>query len=184
MNVPELKTSRLLLRPIRLEDADAIQPLFAQWEVVRYLNARIPWPFPANGVHTFYRDIALPGIERGEEWHWTIRLLDRPDSPIGAISLHPNKDANRGFWIAAQYRNQRFASEAAAEVTRFWFEDLKQPILRVKKAIENTASRSISVHQGMTRIAIIDDDYVCGRLPTEVWEIDHSTWQVHNKSRT
>ena len=47
---PALCTERLLLRPLELADADAIQQLFPQWEVVRYLNALVPWPYPADGA--------------------------------------------------------------------------------------------------------------------------------------
>jgi len=37
-----LETERLLLRPLALEDAEQVQPLFAQWEIVKYLNAAVP----------------------------------------------------------------------------------------------------------------------------------------------
>src|SRR5207253_6299536 len=41
---PILYTERLILRPLELADAEAIQQQFPNWEVVRYLNARVPWP--------------------------------------------------------------------------------------------------------------------------------------------
>ena len=40
---PILETGRLVLRPLRMEDAPVIQRRFPQWEVVRWLHARIPW---------------------------------------------------------------------------------------------------------------------------------------------
>lgn len=42
MPLPRLHTPRLLLRPLQLEDAEAIQRIFPQWEIVRYLSARVP----------------------------------------------------------------------------------------------------------------------------------------------
>ena len=39
---PELETRRLILRPLELADAVQIQEIFAQWEVVKYLNAKVP----------------------------------------------------------------------------------------------------------------------------------------------
>ena len=63
---PQLETPRLWLRPLELADAEQAQPLFPQWEVVRYLTNQVPWPFPSDGVHKFYRDVALPQAERGE----------------------------------------------------------------------------------------------------------------------
>jgi [ribosomal protein S5]-alanine N-acetyltransferase len=174
---PTLETARLLLLPVRLEDAAQVQPLFAQWEVVKYLNAIVPWPFPADGVEAFYRERALPAVERGEEWHWTLRLKDDPARIIGAISLHLTRDIHRGFWIVPEWRRRGLMTEAVAEVTRFWFEELGQPLLRVKKAVANTASRAISLREGMRCVAVTEDDYVCGRLPTEVWEMDAAEWR-------
>jgi [ribosomal protein S5]-alanine N-acetyltransferase len=179
---PVLETPRLRLTPLALEDADQVQPLFAQWEIVKQLNARVPWPFPADGVHTFYRDAALPAISRGEEWHWMLRLKGDPEQKIiGSICLKLHTDLNRGFWIAQKWQGRGLMTEAAAAVTRFWFEELKQPVLCVKKARDNAASRAISLHEGMHCIAQTEDDYVSGRLPTEIWELTAENWHGTNR---
>jgi [ribosomal protein S5]-alanine N-acetyltransferase len=60
-----LETERLLLRPLEVADAPAAQALFPRWEIVRYLAAVVPWPYPSDGALTFYRDVALPAMERG-----------------------------------------------------------------------------------------------------------------------
>ena len=52
MDTPTLYTERLILRPLELADAEAIQRLFPHWEVVRYLNALVPWPYPTDGALT------------------------------------------------------------------------------------------------------------------------------------
>ncbi len=177
MAMRELETLRLALRPLQLADAEQVQILFPRWEIVQYLNARVPWPFPENGVRAYYLETALPGMARGKEWHWTLRRKADPDKIIGVISLHQNRDGNRGFWIAPEWRRQGLMTEAVAKVTRFWFEDLGQPVLRVKKARENAASRAISVREGMRCVGVTEEDYVCGRLPTELWEMDAATWR-------
>jgi RimJ/RimL family protein N-acetyltransferase len=87
---PHLQTSRLLLRPLELADASQTQLLFPHWEIVRYLAKTVPWPYPPDGAHTYYRDRALPGMEREEEWHWTLRLKTEPERLIGSISLIRN----------------------------------------------------------------------------------------------
>jgi [ribosomal protein S5]-alanine N-acetyltransferase len=169
---PVLQTPRLTLHPLQLSDAAEVQPLFAQWEIVKHLKARVPWPFPEDGVHIFYRDIALPAIERGEAWHWMLRLKDDPEQRIiGSIRLGLRGNGNRGFWIARQWQGRGLMTEAAAAVTCFWFEELKQPVLHVKKARDNAASRAISLRQGMQCIGETEDDYVSGRLPTEIYEL-------------
>jgi [ribosomal protein S5]-alanine N-acetyltransferase len=182
---PVLQTPRLFLRPLELGDAIQVQPLFSKWEIVKLLNAKVPWPFPNDGVHTFYRDTALPAIERGDEWHWMLRLKDDPEQKvIGSICLVRDGDNNRGFWIAREWQGRGLMTEAATEVTRFWFEDLQQPILRIKKARDNAASRAISLRQGMRCTAETEDDYVSGRLPSERWELTAEMWrEMHPKTQ-
>jgi RimJ/RimL family protein N-acetyltransferase len=96
----QLETARLLLLPAQLSDAEQTQILFPQWEVVRYLANHVPWPYPPDGALTFLRDIALPAMERGDAWHWTLRLKSEPARMIGFISLMRTPEHNRGFWLA------------------------------------------------------------------------------------
>ncbi len=79
--VPTLQTSRLVLRPLELADAEQAQILFPHWEIVRYLANVVPWPYPPDGAYTYYRDTALPAMDRGDAWHWTLRL--RSDAKSG-----------------------------------------------------------------------------------------------------
>jgi len=53
------------LRPVRLEDAEQTQELFPQWEIVKYLGAVVPWPYPPEGSLTFHSQVANPQMERG-----------------------------------------------------------------------------------------------------------------------
>jgi len=86
-------------------------------------------------------------------------------------------DNNRGFWIAQQWQSRGLMTEAAAAVTRFWIEELQQPILRVKKARDNAASRAISLREGLQCVGETEGDYVSGRLPTEIWELRAEDWR-------
>ena len=103
---PTLETERLLLRPLELSDAEQVQILFPDWEVVKYLNAIVPWPYPSDGALTYFRDRALPAMARGDEWHWTLRLRENPGQIIGAIGLIRGSTDNRGFWLATPWQRQ------------------------------------------------------------------------------
>lgn len=180
--VPVLTTNRLILRPLELADAAQAQLLFPHWEIVRYLTNKVPWPYPADGTYTYNRDVALPAMERGEAWHWTLRLKTNPEQMIGSIALLKSDKVNRGFWLALPWHGQGLMSEAAEAVTDYWFEVLKFPVLRVPKAVANTGSRRISEKQGMRVIAREEQDYVSGRFPSEIWEIRAEEWQIHKAS--
>ena len=181
--IPELKTRRLILRPLALDDAEHLQRIFPQWEIVQYLASRVPWPYPPDGSLTYIRDVALPAMERGMEWHWTLRLKTELALPIGCVSLRTAREGNRGFWIEPAHQRLGLMTEAADAVTEFWFETLGFPEIRVAKAIENAGSRRISEKNGMRVIATEERDYVCGRLPTEIWSMTAEEWRRrHNVS--
>ena len=181
--IPLVQTPRLLLRPLELADAAQTQLLFPHWEIVRYLTKLVPWPYPPDGAFKFYRDFALPAIEQEKAWHWTLRLKTDPDKLIGSISLMKNENENRGFWLALPWHGQGLMTEACEAATGYWFDVLKFPVLRVPKAIANTASRRISEKQGMRVIAVEERDYVSGRLPSELWEITAEEWHAYKQQR-
>jgi len=181
--IATLTTERLVLRPLELSDAADCHLLFPRWEIVRYLAKGVPWPYPPDGAHVFYRDVALPAMERGEAWHWSLRLKTAPEQMIGSIALLKGDRLNRGFWLGLPWHGQGLMSEAVDAATHYWFEVLKFPVLRAHKAIANVASRRISEKQGMRVIAREDHDYVCGRLPSEIWEITAEEWKRNKAKR-
>jgi len=185
-SIPTIETRRLWLKPAELADADQLQATFPQWEIVKYLNSKVPWPYPPDGALTFLRESALPAMERGDELLWTLRPKTSPELLIGAISLVPPKDdlakkENRGFWIDPKWQRQGLMSEACEAVTDYWFDVLKEPVLRAPKAIANEGSRRISDRQGMRVIWRGERDYVSGRLPSEIWEITAEEWRTRRK---
>jgi RimJ/RimL family protein N-acetyltransferase len=181
-HTPELQTDRLILRPLQLSDAPQTQRLFPHWEIVRLLNAIVPWPYPADGALTYYRDVALPAIRRGDEWHWTLRLKHSPEHHIGAIVLSKGDFDNRGFWLGIPWQGQGLMTEAVAAVNDFWFGVLRFPVLRAPKAVGNLASRRISEKTGMRVVDTEERDFVSGRLPCEIWEMTAVEWQKHKES--
>ncbi len=176
--IPEGRTKRLLLRPLEIGDAAQIQELFPHWEIVRYMEKRVPWPYPADGALQFIRDIALPAVQRGDQWVFALRLKSEPEQVIGLLDLRRGGEENRGFWIGLKWQGQGLMSEACAWANDFWFEELGFSVLRVSKAAANHASSRISKKQGMRLVGVKEKDYVCGRLPSEVWEMTAEEWRA------
>ncbi len=183
VRIAGLETPRLILRPLELADADQAQKLFPHWEIVKFLAHVIPWPYPEDGVRTYYRDQALPAMARGDEWHWSLRLKSDPDRLIGGITLRRGERKNRGFWLGLPWHRQGLMSEAVEAVTEYWFQDLGFGVLRAPKAVANLASRRISEKQGMRVIAVEMQNYVCGPLETETWEITAEEWRARRSGR-
>jgi [ribosomal protein S5]-alanine N-acetyltransferase len=174
-----LPTNRLLLQPLELADAERTQLLFPHWELVKFLNEKIPWPYPPDGAFNYYRHVALPAIERGEQWHWTLRLRNAPDTHIGSIGLVAKEDhATRGFWLGLPWHGQGLMTEAAIAVNDYCFDVLGFTILRVPKAVANIASRRISEKTGMRVIATEEREYVSGKFLSEIWELTADEWRA------
>jgi len=175
---PTLETKRLILRPLRLEDAPAIQREFPVWEVVRYLNARIPWPYPADGAETNLRE-CLSERERGEKLFWVLTLKGGDDEAIGRIDLWQGPEEsrdNRGFWLARAYWGQGLMTEAADRVTDYAFDVLGWPRLYFTNAAANHGSHRIKEKQGAELIDVTPNTYVCGPGERETWILRREAW--------
>jgi RimJ/RimL family protein N-acetyltransferase len=181
-HTPTLTTPRLILRPLELADADAIQAVFPQWEIVKFLTAKVPWPYPPGEALAFTRDVALPAIRAGREWQWSIRRKAAPEQLIGIMHLMDNDGDNRGFWLDPKWQRQGLMTEACEAATAFWFDVLGKPVLRVPKAAANVASVRISQRTGMRLVGTAERDYVCGRLPAEIWELTAEEWRQRNST--
>ena len=179
--IPPLETLRLRLRPLELSDAEQTQELFPNWEIVKHLAGSVPWPYPPGAALAYIRDIALPNMERGEEFHWTLRLKAVPDRLIGFVSLRRVPWHNRGFWIAPPWQGQGLMTEASEAVTDYWFDVLGEPVLRTSKAAVNSGSRRISERQGMRLVGTGESQYVSGVLPTGQWEITAEEWRARRR---
>jgi len=134
-----------------------------------------------DGAFIYYRDVALPSIVRGEEWHWTLRLKESPAQIIGAISLNKGEKINRGFWLGEPWQGHGLMTEAVRAVNDYWFDVLGFSVLRAPKAVSNTASRRVSEKTAMRLVATTDGDYVSGRLETEIWELTAEAWRKYKE---
>jgi len=54
-SIATLETRRLVLRPLRWEDAPRVQLLFSNPNVRRYMDGNIPHPYPDNGAEDFLK---------------------------------------------------------------------------------------------------------------------------------
>ncbi len=178
--IPILDTPRLRLRPLRLADAPRIQELFPQWDVLEFMAAAIPWPYPEDGARQFIESV-LPKIEAGTQYDWAITLKAAGDDLlIGSIGLYPEGADNRGFWLGRGYHRQGLMTEAMAAVNDFAFEVLGMPHLTLNNAEPNQGSHRLKEISGAKIIAVNDDvPYVGGRFRQVQWRLTREDWESH-----
>lgn len=180
--LPTFETERLMIRPLRLTDAPAIQQRFARWDVIKFMGGP-PWPYPADGAERYLRDAALPEMAAGSAGHWALTLKEwGDDQHIGSITLRfkvadEEKGAHRGFWLGEEFQRRGLMTEAANAVTDYWFNVLDRPLMRIFNAKDNMASSRIKQHAGFKLVREGVRTYAAGALPTEIWEVTQDEWQ-------
>lgn len=174
---PVLETARLILRPLEARDTSAIQRIFGQWEVVRYLLAKVPWPYPDDGAATNMAE-CLEKRAKGQQFYWAITLKDGEDQLVGRIDLRPDAGDHemRGFWLDPDLSGQGLMTEAADAVTAYAFETLDWPHIWVTNAASNRASHRIKEKQGFERVEVTRGQFVFGEDDREVWILTREAW--------
>lgn len=179
--IPTLVTPRLVLRPLRHTDAPQIQRLFPHWEMLEFMAAAIPWPYPEDGARQ-HLETLLPRMEQGREYDWAITLkAENTGQLIGVISLYPeSEEDNRGFWLAQPYQNQGLMKEATFAVNDFAFFQLGMTQLTLNNAEPNHASHRLKEVSGARIIEITEDvPYVGGRFRQIRWLLTRDDWEAH-----
>ena len=177
-STPTLVTERLILRPLRADDAPAIQQLFPQWEVVRWLTSGIPWPYPPDGAAANMAD-SLAMRARGERFFWAITLKGSDDLR-GRIDLWPALSGERdmrGFWLDPVLHGRGLMTEAASAVTDYAFDVLAWPELYLTNAVENRASARVKEKQGAVEIDRVKASYVSGPGERQIWLLTREAWR-------
>ena len=125
MSVPfELRTTRLLLRPWRADDAAELLPILeANWEHLGpWIPARVATPVPVPELEQ-----RLAGFEQdfsaAREWRYGVFARDN-ETVLGEVGLYPRSETGRvpyaesdrvelGYWLRADATGKGFVTEAA-----------------------------------------------------------------------
>jgi RimJ/RimL family protein N-acetyltransferase len=175
---PVLETERLILRPPRESDVPTVQRRFAQWEVVRYLTANVPWPYPDDGAAAHWARMSRE-LEAREKCHWAITLQAGDDSLIGLITLWADDGVTRdqrGFWLAREFWGRGLMTEAADRVTDYALIELGWPHLWLSNAEINAASHRVKEKQGALLIGRAPKRYVYGEGIGVIWLLTREAW--------
>jgi [ribosomal protein S5]-alanine N-acetyltransferase len=179
-DTPTLQTSRLILRPLALTDAPAIQRHFNNWNIIKNLASVVPWPYPDNGAESFVRQ-QLKKIAAGEHsYHWVLVMRSGDDQAIGNISFRPaeNLKGNRGFWLAEPYWNQGLMTEAVAAVNEFVFNTLGVESFYVLNASSNIGSRRVKQKTGAEFVGHAELSHHNGEQKAEKWKVTRASWRA------
>ncbi|MCP4208180.1 MAG: GNAT family N-acetyltransferase [Shimia sp.] len=151
LTTASFETERLLLRPCRMEDADALTALMTP-EISRWVAA---WPTPLLKQDT--QDILHSNIETMRHGAVIAAVVMSKDSGdiIGWCKLDIADDQTElGYWIGEAYQRQGFALELSRGAIAFAFEQLGVTLIRAGAQVANTASLALLEKLGMKRDAV------------------------------
>jgi RimJ/RimL family protein N-acetyltransferase len=175
---PVLETERLILRPVRETDVPVMQRKFPYWEIVRYLHAEVPWPYPDNGAATHYATIVRRSAAQRQSF-WAATLKGGDDELIGLINLWADDGVQRdqrGFWLDREHWGQGLMTEAADRVTDYGLVELGWPHLWLSNAEANVASHRVKEKQGATIFERTPRAYVYGPGTKVTWLLTREAW--------
>lgn len=147
---PELRTRRLLLRGLELQDARRIQDLAGDRAIAEN-TLRIPYPYEDGMAEQAIRELQERYLQ-GREVTFAIvpRGRKRLIGMIGLVLTEKHARGELGYWIGKPYWNRGYATEAAEAVLRYGFETLRLNRIAASHFAGNAASGRVLEKLGMT----------------------------------
>ena len=176
MRTPTLHTPRLRLEPIGLQHAASLQPLFADPQVLRFLSANVPNPYPDDGMQWFLENVLLPQVEAGVAMAWAI-VPTAVDAAVGVLEWRrePGDEGDRGFWLGRPYWGQGLMTEAVTAFQDFVFFKVGLERMELRSGVDNHGSRRLKEKTGCVKIGQATGALHEGSL-LDVWEITRERW--------
>jgi ribosomal-protein-alanine N-acetyltransferase len=151
LSAVRLDSPRIVLREIGLADAEAIQTYAANPDVVQHM---VWGPNTPQQTHDFCAERATHH-KHPKRTIYELAITVKPSSiAVGAIGLRvksvENREADLGYVLHPAYWGKGYATEAAARLLEFGFEELELHRIYATAAPENSASLRVLARLGMT----------------------------------
>lgn len=151
-----LETERILIRKLKLSDADDIYANIKGKVMARWTIA-LPHPYPQDGAVKYIRRTQRQW-RAGKGYAFGI-VSKETERVIGGASLarvdHKHKCGELGFWIARRHWSQGLTTEAVQLVLRFAFEQLKLHRIYASAFEANIASWRVLEKCGFKREGVM-----------------------------
>lgn len=152
-SLPEMRTSRLLLRQITMADAPALFELRSNPDVMRYIPRVLATQ--VSETEKQIHDILHVTGEKAIK-NWTITLLGN-DTLIGLIGFYrmrpENLRAEVGYMLSPTYHNQGIMNEALQPIIQYGFETMKLHTLEAVIDPGNIASEKLLLKNNFVKEA-------------------------------
>jgi RimJ/RimL family protein N-acetyltransferase len=150
-----LTTERLVLRAFAPADAPLVEALAGEVEVAQTTN--LPHPYPP-GAAVEWIEAGQHAAAQGQRYPFAI-VRHADGALLGGITLWLTSEHQRGelgYWVGRPYWGQGYATEAAARVVAYAFEELglrrvTAQALRYNRASTRVMEKVGMLHEGTLR---------------------------------
>ena len=140
-----LRTKRFLLRPIESQDAPRFAVLCNDIDIARN-TARVPHPYGLADAEAFVKAIK-EAFETGQEYAFAVCREGEIIACAGTMPAE-KRSCEIGYWVGAEYRRNGVATEIAAAVTQFSFDQLGAETVTAGHFTDNPASGRVLTKLG------------------------------------
>ncbi|MDD5417332.1 MAG: GNAT family N-acetyltransferase [Candidatus Nanoarchaeia archaeon] len=154
-----LESERLILRPVKLSDADAVYE-HAKHRVISRYTSNIPYPYPKESAKPFLRK-CLKKLKDNEEYTFAM-VPKNKKTLIGIVSLHlkwENKRAELGYWLGKKYWGNGYMPETVKTILDFGFNKLKLNKIYARAFVVNSASKRVLEKSGFKKEGTLQQHY-------------------------
>src|SRR5215475_2990950 len=148
-----LQTPRLIVRPLRLEDAPDVQRFASDWDVARFTSS-IPHPYPDGAAEAWIRG-------QVEDFDNTFGIELRAGALfVGAIGFEHNSEKREivfGYWIGKPHWGNGYATEAVRALVDHAFTALGAERVLASVMPENRASVRVQEKVGMVYCGVAQE---------------------------
>lgn len=155
LDVPTLTTDRLFLRPLRLDDTEAVFPALNDAATMKY------WSRAPIETLEAARDYLSGSTRSTRVQAWAITLPSNPGDALGWVVLVDRRGgvAETGYIIRPDAQRQGYVSEATARVLDHGFNELGLRRVYADTDPENTGSVALLTRLGFTLEGRLRDEW-------------------------
>lgn len=141
----EIRTERLVLRELRLDDAPAIVAGCSDPDVPRFIPF-VPAPYTHEDAEAFLA--RLETLPRDDPERTFAIADERSDELLGIITVRLREGGEVGYWLAREARGRGLMTEAAGAIVRWATQDRGIARLTLMAHPENRASQRVAEKVG------------------------------------
>lgn len=180
MEPVSLTTERLLLRPLRPSDIEAVYTACQDAEVLRWTT--VPNPYERKHAEDFVCGISPTGWREDALYNFGVFTADGTlTGSMGLVNISqlraPQRQAELGYWTVREQRGKGYTTEAARAVAHWALAELSVERLEWFAEVGNEASRAVAlkvgfVMEGVQRAKVVQrgtrrDAWAAALLPAD-----------------